>query len=292
MIKELLKINQNSNLQTFSELYDKTRHEIFLSGEFEEPFLQKFASFFPHIEQLRLHNYGKRPSNDFLYQLPNLRELHFVFGTGIIDCSRLSKKLLALGCDLAAGDKLLNLGALSNLVYVYIGSCSSTILGAVGELNSLEVARFDSGTFTSISSLNNLIHLQGLCLGACRKFSQSEKLSGLSSLAFIEFENCQSLRSLDFLSTLPQLSAIELINCRNIESIIKLSLLPNLKQVCLLENTIVKDGNIDFLKSMSVLIGGLGKQYSGNLLAHQNTAGRITFTNVKNAILRKHQLLV
>lgn len=144
-------------------------------------------------------------------------------------------------------EKLVNLHEL-----VLRGAKGLVSLGGINKIKSLKRLLLDS--LKKIESLESINHCQNIELlvfenSTIPKGLTLEKCELLKKLKFVncKFESCFNL-----ISDLEQLEELVIIDCKEIDSLAFVQKFNKLKYLNFTGNTIVKDGNFEFLKELSI----------------------------------------
>lgn len=124
-------------------------------------------------------------------------------------------------------------------------------LGKLYELKKLQRLLFSdirklesSGDINSCKSLKLLVFENSI-------IPKDLTLEECVSLKELKFENCKFLNDFNQIGDLKNLESLELIDCKEIESLEFVKKLKKLKYLNFAGNTVIKDGNLDFLKEFS-----------------------------------------
>lgn len=127
-----------------------------------------------------------------LYELKNLKKLHWGVGTNIkLDFSKIeSLKILNIG---AFHKKAENLNQLKELEELYIQSIDYEKMKEIFSLKGLEKLRVINGSFENIEGIDNCSLLKRLDLVKCNKLINIDDVYHLKKLQSLRIERCKSL---------------------------------------------------------------------------------------------------
>ena len=178
----------------------------------------------------------------FLSKLVNLKKLTInVDGSNDIDLSNL-KKLEYLSIKWRKGIRdFENCRSLSSLCLIEFKEHD---LLKLSNLKSLIDVRIKSALIENLNGLNELVNLQSLNIGSCKKLTSVRAINELPKLRHLDFDTCPNVKDYEYITSLPGLQSLRLINCGKVESIKFIEGCPLLSELSLLGNTIINDGNL------------------------------------------------
>lgn len=190
-----------------------------------------------------------------LYDMPNLKELHFdtIYGLGdsryaSIDYSHFTR-LQSLSVAGAKGHR--NLSSVKGLHKLYLGKgqpSSKTISDM--DLSQLEELEICQSSLRSLAGLESAKHLRKLCMSHCPSLSDISALTSAGEdLTCLEIEACGRISDFSALNHMPNMESLTLYGSNSIPD---LSFLQNMKKLKSFRFTMkVEDGDLSLCKSIS-----------------------------------------
>jgi hypothetical protein len=114
----------------------------------------------------------------------------------------------------------------------------------LNNLKNLTDIRIKTASITSLNGLKELVNLQNLDIGNCKKLTSIRAINESPKLEQLDFDTCPNIKDYDSITSLPNLQTLRLINCGRVESIKFIESLPRLSKLSLLGNTVINDGNL------------------------------------------------
>lgn len=222
----------------------------------------EFLEQFNFLEKLDITS-----SNDFdfsfLLKLPNLRRLSInVQGTTEINLSNLLN-LEYLSIQYRKSIKgIENCKKLTSLCLIEF---KEKDLFKIKDVNSLVELRIKTSSIETLEGIEQLINIEKLSLGNCKKLYYIEQLNNLINLNTLEFDSCPSIQDFNKLIALNKLQTLILNSCGNIQSVGFMQNFSSLAKLSMLGNTNIVDGNLLPLSNIKTLEHSHKKHYNVNL---------------------------
>jgi len=158
--------------------------------------------------------------------------------------------------DLEVTSKIKNLEEMEKLVnleeFVLRGARALKTFDGIEKLPQLKrLLSNDLKKLESVENINNAKNLE-LLVFENSIIPEDLTLKNCQNLKKLKFENCKLLNDLNEVTSLESLEELEIIDCKNISSLAFVKKLKKLNYLNFAGNTIVKDGNLEFLKKLSL----------------------------------------
>jgi Leucine-rich repeat (LRR) protein len=136
----------------------------------------------------------------------------------------------------------------ANLEQLFIVRFKSRTLSSLNTLRKLKVAEFSEPAFNQIGPVD-LPKLESLIFKAARDLEDWSGLEGLPALKKLWLFKAPNLKSLDVFKQMRELDWLLLEDCGRLESLQPIAHLPTLRQVNIIGNTHITDGQMSALLS-------------------------------------------
>lgn len=115
---------------------------------------------------------------------------------------------------------------------------------AIKDLLSLEILHIKTASVITLEGLENLLSLKEIRLGNCKNLKFIKAIVNNNNLRSINIEHCQNIKDYEYLSELKNLEILQINDCKEIKSISFIQDMSSLKNLVLLGNTKIVDGNL------------------------------------------------
>jgi len=181
----------------------------------------------------------------FLKELPNLKYL----GIGIsvkeknfIDLSN-QRNLKKLSIQWRKG-KITGLEKCTELTSLCLVDFKEKDFSPIHHLKNLIELEVKTASIETTNGLENLENLESLLIANCGRLKSIKNINGLKKLSLLNIEACSKIEDYIELKILPNLFKLSIINCKNLASINFIKNFNSLRELSLLGNTTIVDGDL------------------------------------------------
>ena len=181
----------------------------------------------------------------FLLNFLNLKTLGIGLSTtakNTIDLSN-QKNLTKLSIQWRKG-KILGIEKLEKLTSLCLVDFKENDLIKISSLISLTDIRIKTSSIESLNGIENLVNLQNLYIGNCKKLQSIKAINHLPNLKELYLDTCQNINNYEEVTDLPNLEALSLTDCGKVQSLKFIERYPALQKLSLLGNTVIVDGDL------------------------------------------------
>lgn len=228
-VKKAIVQNGLEGLRIFDHL-DRLESLDFLK---EYSFLKKL-----HIHCMHDQDYS------FLQALYNLEDLSI--GGSVKNINEINlgnqKNLKILGINWRK--KIIGLENCTNLLSLTVTEFKEKDLQKIAILTSLINLYIKTASIETLEGIKNLINLQNLHIGNCKKLQSIKAINHLVKLKELYLSTCPNINDYDEVTDLPNLETFSLTDCGKVQSLKFIERYPSLQKLSLLGNTVIVDGDL------------------------------------------------
>ncbi|WP_148639383.1 hypothetical protein [Aquimarina longa] len=251
---------ESSDLEKAKEIFFKNDYALRIGREINNTnFLKEFVSHFKNIESLGFQAFGDGVSYDFLYELPNLKDLslHTMYSVNFEYLKQLQNLSMWWNKKM-----ITNFNQLKNLETLHIIEFDEKDLTKLSKLTNLKSLSFATAKIKSLKGIETLTNLENLSLGSVRSLTDISDSTALQKLEQLEFDICWKLKDFSPIGELKALKELQLLDCKNLESIKFVKDMPNLKRLSTLGTTIINDYDTTPAEHIPVFFGSQNNKYN------------------------------
>lgn len=274
-MEEIIGLREDSNLEKSRKVYNEGGYSLNISREINnKSFLTNFLNHFKDVESLSISAYGEGVSYNFLYEMPNLKNLnlHCMYPIDFENLKHLQRLSIWWNKKMVS-----NFDSLKNLEHLTITEFDEKDLTKLSGLTNLKSLNFATAKIKSLKGLENLTNLKSISFGGVRSLTDISNISTLINLKYLEFNVCWKLEDFSPIGELKELEALMLIDCKSISSIKFVENLPKLKQLAFLGTTIINDLDVRPAKNIEQVFG-FNNKYNENYEEKAKDPARISFS--------------
>jgi internalin A len=118
-------------------------------------------------------------------------------------------------------------------------------LSKINSLRNLTDIQIKTSSIQSLNGLQELVDLQNLDIGNCRKLQTIRAINHLSKLKELCFSICPNIKDYGEVTDLPKLEILNLTDCGKVQSLKFIDRFSSLQKLLLLGNTVIVDGDLN-----------------------------------------------
>ena len=263
-VYSIIKKNNLNGLQIFAHLNENRLENL--------DFLEHY-SFLETLEISSVDDYNF----NFLSALKELKKLSIIIdGKNSIDlCNQSNLKSLSIKWRKG---KIRGLELCNNLKDLCLIEFNENDFNAIKFLNRLETLKVKTSLIKSLNGLEELVSLKELLFGNCKNLKSLNGIENIYQIKTLSFNGCPNVFDFSNIMYLTNIEKLEITDCKIIKSIYFIENLKSLKELIILGNSDIIDGDLFPAKKIENLVY--------NHLNHYN----VKIENKSNSLLIKQNL--